>query len=89
MSDKEKRSTASELEAREVAEAAREEEWGSRSFARALFDGTLPLHLIDPFPTDVCKALCYEPDSYFPTLCLCVSVVRTRGEAQASGGRFR
>jgi alkylation response protein AidB-like acyl-CoA dehydrogenase len=50
MAQNEKPTTASELEAREVAEAAREEEWEKRSFARALFDGTLPLELIDPLP---------------------------------------
>jgi alkylation response protein AidB-like acyl-CoA dehydrogenase len=41
---------ASELEARELAEGAREDQWAERSFARALFGGTLPLHLIDPLP---------------------------------------
>src|SRR5688572_3118029 len=50
MAQNEKPTTASELEAREVAEVAREEEWEKRSFARALFDGTLPLDLIDPLP---------------------------------------
>src|SRR6266850_884028 len=41
----------SEHEARAVAEAAREQEWTAPSFVRELFDGRLPLHLIDPFPT--------------------------------------
>jgi alkylation response protein AidB-like acyl-CoA dehydrogenase len=51
MAEKANNRLASELEAREVAEAAREEEWENRSFARALFNGTLPLDLIDPLPT--------------------------------------
>ncbi len=42
---------ATEQEARAVAEAAREQEWTSPSFVRELFEGRLPLHLIDPFPT--------------------------------------
>ncbi len=41
---------ATEREAREVAEAAREEEWEKRSFTRALFEGKLPLGMIDPLP---------------------------------------
>jgi alkylation response protein AidB-like acyl-CoA dehydrogenase len=41
---------ASELESREVAEAAREEEWEHRSFAKGLFDGRVELKLIDPLP---------------------------------------
>ena len=39
-----------ELEAREVAEAAREKEWTDPSFVRGLFDGKLRLNLIHPFP---------------------------------------
>jgi alkylation response protein AidB-like acyl-CoA dehydrogenase len=50
MSDNTKNRLASEVEAREVAEAAREEEWAQHSFAGALFDGTLPIDLIDPLP---------------------------------------
>jgi alkylation response protein AidB-like acyl-CoA dehydrogenase len=50
MSDNAKNRLASEVEAREVAEAAREEEWAQRSFAGALFDGTLPIDLVDPLP---------------------------------------
>src|SRR5262245_66397152 len=50
MSDNKQGRLASEHEAREVAEAAREEEWAQRSFAGALFDGTLPIDLIDPLP---------------------------------------
>src|SRR5574341_137682 len=40
----------SEHEAREVAEAAREQEWTAPSFVRQLFDGRLPLYLIHPYP---------------------------------------
>jgi hypothetical protein len=50
MSDKTKNRLASEVEAREVAEVAREEEWAQHSFGGALFDGTLPIGLIDPLP---------------------------------------
>jgi len=39
-----------ELEAREVVEAAREKEWTAPSFVRGLFDGKLRLNLIHPFP---------------------------------------
>lgn len=42
---------ATEGEAREVAEHAREQEWEKRSFARSLFEGRLDLGLVDPFPT--------------------------------------
>jgi hypothetical protein len=42
--------TASEQEARDVAEAAREEEWRHHGFVRDLFDGRLRLDLIDPYP---------------------------------------
>lgn len=41
---------ATEREAREVAEAAREKDWEKRSFARALFEGRFPLDLLDPPP---------------------------------------
>src|SRR5690606_14646886 len=41
---------ASELEAREVAEGAREKDWEKRSFARALYDGRLDLDLVHPHP---------------------------------------
>jgi hypothetical protein len=41
---------ATEFEAREVAEQAREQDWGNRSFARAIFDGRLNVDLIDPLP---------------------------------------
>jgi alkylation response protein AidB-like acyl-CoA dehydrogenase len=39
-----------EQEARDVAEAAREQEWQSRSFVRELFEGDYDLRLIHPFP---------------------------------------
>ncbi|MFZ5624639.1 MAG: acyl-CoA dehydrogenase family protein [Gemmatimonadota bacterium] len=41
---------ATEQEAREVAEAAREKEWEKPSFVRELFEGRLRLDLIHPFP---------------------------------------
>src|SRR5688500_9719873 len=41
---------ATELEARDVAEAARESEWSGSSFVRELFLGRLALDLIDPYP---------------------------------------
>ena len=41
---------ASEQEARDVAEDAREQEWEKRSFARALFAGTFELDLLWPPP---------------------------------------
>lgn len=41
---------ATEIEAREVAEAAREEHWERRSFSKQLFDGRLALDLIHPHP---------------------------------------
>src|SRR5512135_2953008 len=51
---------ATEQEAREVAEAAREKEWQAPSFVRRLFEGKVELPLIHPFPTqaeaDVAKA---------------------------------
>src|SRR3989475_11207880 len=37
-------------EAREVAEAAREQEWAAPSFVRDLFLGTLRMDLIHPYP---------------------------------------
>ena len=39
-----------EQKARDVAEAAREQEWSSRSFVRELFEGDFDLDLIHPFP---------------------------------------
>jgi alkylation response protein AidB-like acyl-CoA dehydrogenase len=51
---------ASEQEAREVAEAAREKEWEAPSFVRELFEGSFRLDLVHPFPhmdaTDVERA---------------------------------
>jgi hypothetical protein len=51
---------ASEKEAREVAEAARETEWQAPSFVRELFAGSFRLDLIHPFPApspdDLAKA---------------------------------
>ncbi len=43
---------ASETEARDVAEAARESEWTGASFVRELFLGRFPLHLIHPYPQE-------------------------------------
>src|SRR3954453_5337094 len=41
---------ATEQEAREVAEAAREKEWQSPSFVRELFEGKFRLDLVHPYP---------------------------------------
>src|SRR5213596_1189016 len=41
---------ATETEARDVAEAARESEWAGASFVRELFLGRFPLRLIHPYP---------------------------------------
>ena len=41
---------ATEKEAREVAEAAREQHWEQPSFVRELFEGNLRVELIHPFP---------------------------------------
>ncbi len=48
MSDSKK--LATELEAREVAEAAREKDWEKATFARGLYDGRLDLGVIHPMP---------------------------------------
>ena len=50
MSQEPNKALASVQEARQVAEAARETEWKNRSFARALFDGRLDLHVAYPPP---------------------------------------
>jgi alkylation response protein AidB-like acyl-CoA dehydrogenase len=50
MSQKSGKGLASEQEARQVAEAARETEWKNRSFARGLYDGKLDLDLVHPLP---------------------------------------
>src|SRR6476619_8433329 len=41
---------ATEQEAREVAESAREKEWTAPSFVRELFEGSFRLDLVHPFP---------------------------------------
>src|SRR4051812_5890774 len=41
---------ATEQEAREVAEAAREKDWHAPSFVRELFEGSFRLELVHPFP---------------------------------------
>src|SRR6476661_5113973 len=41
---------ATEQEAREVAEAAREKDWQAPSFVRELFEGNFRLDLVHPFP---------------------------------------
>jgi len=41
---------ATEQEAREVAEAAREKDWQAPSFVRLLFEGSFRLDLVHPFP---------------------------------------
>src|SRR5262245_18109455 len=43
---------ATESEARDVAEAAREQSWEKPSFSRELFLGRLRMELIDPFPEE-------------------------------------
>src|SRR5437867_11147305 len=51
---------ATEQEAREIAEAAREKEWQAPSFVRELFEGSFRLDLVHPFPAqdpaDIAKA---------------------------------
>ena len=42
---------ATEQEAREVAEAAREKDWQAPSFVRELFEGSFRLDLVHPYPT--------------------------------------
>ena len=46
----EEKKLASELESREVAEHAREQQWEKSSFAKALFEGKLDLDLVHPAP---------------------------------------
>jgi hypothetical protein len=46
----EKKKLSSELESREVAENAREQDWEKKSFARALFEGRFDLDLVYPHP---------------------------------------
>jgi hypothetical protein len=50
MADSTDRKLASELEAREVAEAARESEWSQRSFSKRLFNGRLSVDLLAGLP---------------------------------------
>jgi alkylation response protein AidB-like acyl-CoA dehydrogenase len=50
MAQESKQSLATEQEARQVAEAARETEWKNRSFARGLYNGKLDLDLVYPLP---------------------------------------
>ena len=50
MPHKSEKSLATEQEARQVAEAARETEWKNRSFARGLYNGKLDLDLVHPLP---------------------------------------
>ena len=50
MSQESKHSLATEQEARQVAESARETEWKNRSFARGLYNGELDLSLVHPLP---------------------------------------
>ena len=50
MSQESKKSLATEQEARQVAESARETEWKNRSFARGLYNGELDLSLVHPLP---------------------------------------
>ncbi|HEU4995005.1 MAG TPA: acyl-CoA dehydrogenase family protein [Gemmatimonadaceae bacterium] len=47
-----KQQLATEVEARDVAEAAREAEWSGASFVRELFLGRFPLGLIHPYPEE-------------------------------------
>ncbi len=60
MSQEPNKKLASQEEARQVAESARETEWANRSFARDLFDGSLDLSVVypppDPSPQDEAKA---------------------------------
>lgn len=50
MSDGQDTKLATEQEAREVAEAAREKDWEKRSFAKALFEGRFQVGLLHPHP---------------------------------------
>lgn len=50
MSQEAKKGLATEEEARQVAESARETEWKDRSFARGLYNGKLDISLIHPLP---------------------------------------
>ncbi|MEA2625303.1 MAG: hypothetical protein QOD06_1348 [Candidatus Binatota bacterium] len=45
-------SPTTEQESRQVAEAARQQEWEGRTFVRELFLGNFPLPLVHPFPSE-------------------------------------
>src|SRR5262249_35079404 len=47
-----KQQLATEVEARDVAEAARESEWSGAGFVRELFLGRFPMDLIHPYPEE-------------------------------------
>src|SRR5262245_45930690 len=51
-SERSSTSAATEAEARDVAEAAREQTWDKPSFSKELFLGRLRMDLIDPFPAE-------------------------------------
>src|SRR5919197_3566793 len=52
-----RRPTVTEREARQVAEAAREQDWRKPSFAKELFLGRFRLDLIHPHPTPPTEAV--------------------------------
>lgn len=57
MSAEKKQQFASEAEARDVAESAREQTWENPSFAAEMFLGRLRMDLIDPYPADPAEDL--------------------------------
>ena len=59
---------ASEKEARDVAEAARESEWSGPSFVRELFLGRFRLDLIHPHPAQHDASEAARAQSFFATL---------------------
>ncbi len=59
---------ATEKEARDVAEAARESEWSGPSFVRELFLGRFRLDLIHPHPSSVDPAEQLRATAFFTTL---------------------
>ena len=52
---------ATEHEAREVAEHAREQDWEKRSFARSLFEGDPHVGLVHPHPRPDPDESCSTP----------------------------
>lgn len=66
MSDSKK--LATELEAREVAEAAREKDWEKTTFARGLYDGRLDLEAIYPLPPSAHDENRDEADAFLTRL---------------------